>query len=258
MSKGKFEQKGRGRRRHRTFGSKSLALVLACVLLVGGIVGGTIAWLTANSNAVTNTFTESDIDITLSEKEPENKTAQMVPGWTIDKDPKVKVEDGSEDCWLFVKITESTNPDLDAYIAYAIADGWQIVESTDNGTPVTSIANADEIVIGRKVYKDDATKEFSILGAGEYTDPMGTTDVTADDFKITWTADQVCVKPSVTEAMMTAITGDGKAQPTLSFQAYAVQLFKTNSDGNKGTTTDEFTASEAWARAAAMSSTMNS
>lgn len=244
MSKGRYEHKGR--RRRRTFGSKSLALVLACVLLVGGVIGGTLAWLTADGGSVTNTFTESDIDITLSETKPEEKTAPMVPGWKIDKDPKVTVDADSEDCWLFVKITESTTPDLDTYISYAIADGWQIVTPTDvEGKPVTSIENADEIVIGRKVYKDDTTKAFNILGAGSYTDPMGD----EEDFTISWGDNQVCVKPSVTEQMMEAIS---TSKPTLSFQAYAVQLFKTNSDGNKTNTADEFTAAEAWARVPAV------
>lgn len=250
MSKGRYEHKGR--RRRRTFGSKSLALVLACVLLVGGVIGGTLAWLTADGGSVTNTFTESDIDIKLEETKPVDKTAPMVPGWTIEKDPKVTVEDGSEDCWLFVKITESTTPDLDAYISYAIADGWEIVEPTDtNGTLATISTLSDEIVIGRKVYKDDATKTFNILGAGEYTDPMDVDDTT-DDFKITWGDNQVCVKPSVTEQMMEAIS---TSKPTLSFQAYAVQLFKTNSNGDKTNTADEFTAAEAWARAADMTTT---
>lgn len=241
MRKGKYQK--------RFILSKTLALMLACVLLICGVVGGTVAWLTAQTPEVKNTFTESDIDITLEETKPENKTAPMVPGWKIDKDPKVTVESDSEDCWLFVKITESTNPDLDDYIAYEIADkydatsnpdGWQVVQAEDtNGVTV----------IGRKVYKDDDTKEFGILGASEYTDPMGTDSDTTDDFKITWSADQVCVKPSVTEQMMDKIADN---RPTLSFQAYAVQLFKTNSDGNRTNTTDEFAAAEAWARAADM------
>lgn len=249
MSKGKYTNK---EHHHRTFGSNSLALVLACVLLVGGVIGGTLAWLTTDGGSVTNTFTESDIHIKLEETKPVNKTAPMVPGWTIEKDPKVTVEDGSEDCWLFVKITKPTTPDLDAYISYAIAAGWEIVEPTDtNGTLATISTLSDEIVIGRKVYKDDATKTFNILGAGEYTDPMDVEDAT-DDFEITWGDNQVCVKPSVTEQMMEAIS---TSKPTLSFQAYAVQLFKTNSNGNKANTADEFTAAEAWARAADMNTT---
>ena len=219
MSKGKYEHKGR----HRgiKIGSKSFALVLTCVLLIGGVIGGTVAWLTADGGSVTNTFTESDIDITLSETKPVDKTAPMVPGWKIDKDPNVTVDADSEDCWLFVKITESTTPDLDAYISYAIAAGWEIVDPANtNGTLATISTLADGIVIGRKVYKDDTTKAFDILGAGEYDDPMDAGDPD-DDFKITLLANQVCLKPSVTEQMMEAIS---TTKPKLSFQAYSVQL----------------------------------
>ena len=133
---------------------KAMALVLALGLVVVGIVGGTMAWLTAEAKEVKNTFTDSDINIVLDESKHNddgtldaqtrvnsNSNYKMIPGHTIAKDPKVTVESGSEDCWLFVKITESTNPDLDAYICYAIADqyneatnpnGWQIVQSEND------------------------------------------------------------------------------------------------------------------------------
>ena len=211
----------------KILGIKSLLVVLVCVLIFGGAIGGTIAWLSGTSGPVVNTFTESNIDITLTETKPANKSAKMVPGWEIEKDPTVTVTDGSEDCWLFVEITESTSPSLDSYIAYAIANGWETVKAENNGVTV----------IGRRVYKTDSTKTFGILGAGEYTDNMGTAD-TGDDYVISWGANKVCVKPSVTESMMEAI---GTQKPTLSFKAYAVQLFKN--------ATTEFTQAEAWARA---------
>lgn len=94
--------------------------VLALVLVVAvASVGGTIAWLTANTDPVVNTFTVGDINITLGEITTNFK---MVPGNTIAKDPKVTVKAGSEDCWLFVKIDESTN--LKDFITYTVADGW--------------------------------------------------------------------------------------------------------------------------------------
>lgn len=230
MNKDRYEHEGRSSR--RTFGSKSLVLILTCVLLIGGAIGGTLAWLTDTSEEVVNTFTESNIEITLAETVPAGKTAKMIPGWTISKDPKVTVANGSEDCWLFVKITKSTSPDLDSYIAYKIAtEGWETVATS----------NANETVIGRRVKSSDAVKEFNILIAGEYTDNMGTPDDSSDDCKITWQDNQVCVKPSVTEGMMSAISTQ---QPTLSFKAYAVQL-KKNAD-------TEFEADEAWARADAL------
>ena len=57
MSKERFENAIQGNR--RTFGVKSLVLVLACVLLFGGAIGGTLAWLMDASEPVVNTFTDS-------------------------------------------------------------------------------------------------------------------------------------------------------------------------------------------------------
>lgn len=98
---------------------KALALVLALTLLVAGIVGGTLAWLTDRTAEVKNTFTVGDINIDLTETTADYK---MVPGNTIAKDPTVTVKANSEACWLFVKVTEST--DLKDFITYAIAEGW--------------------------------------------------------------------------------------------------------------------------------------
>lgn len=213
---------------------KLLALALTMVILISTATAGTLAWLTDKTQDVKNTFTVGNIDITLKEDTTDYK---MIPGFTIDKDPEVAVVDGSEDCWLFVKVKESIKADLDAYIAYAFADGWQpVVAENDNG----------EIVIGRKVLKTDTTKTFSILGAGTYTDPMGTADNTEDDVTIKWNVDQVGVKPSVTKQMMDALLAGSKAErPTLTFTAYATQLYKNN--------TTEFTAEEAWNQAKGLS-----
>ena len=237
MRKGKFESAPRPRRK----GSKAAALILAAGLLVGGVVGGTVAWLTAQSKQANNTFTPSNIKIELDETK---KDFKMIPGWTIDKDPKVTVVDDSEDCWLFVKIVESTTPDLDKYIAYATETGWEAVDGTaaDNDND----GDNDVIVIGRKVYKDDSTKTFSILGAGNYTLNNDTPD-TSDDVTVSWGVDEVGVKPEVTEEMMEALAEEN--QPTLTFTAYAVQLYKTNSDNDKSNTDDEFTITQAWAQA---------
>lgn len=98
---------------------KTLALVLALTLLVAGVVGGTLAWLTDQTAEVKNTFTVGDINIGLTETTADYK---MVPGNTIAKDPTVTVKANSEACWLFVKVTESEN--LDTFITYAIAEGW--------------------------------------------------------------------------------------------------------------------------------------
>lgn len=124
---------------------KTLALVLALTLLVAGVVGGTLAWLTDQTAEVKNTFTVGDINIGLTETTADYK---MVPGNTIAKDPTVTVKANSEACWLFVKVTESEN--LDTFITYAIAEGWTALPDV-NG------------VYYREVPASAADQTFSVL-----------------------------------------------------------------------------------------------
>lgn len=224
MSKGRYEHKGR--RRRRTFGSKSLALALACILLIGGVIGGTVAWLTAKTNEVTNVFTTSDINVKLEEAETDFK---MIPGWTIDKSPRVTVEKGSEDCWLFVEVTESTNLKLSDYIKYAVNTG---TESTTDGvthggwTQGTGENGVPTNVYYRKVTGVTADQVFAVLGSGTYGE-------------YSWANDEVLTLPEVTkETMANVTTGETGNQPKLSFTAYASQLMKNS--------TTEFTVAQAW------------
>lgn len=124
---------------------KTLALVLALTLLVAGVVGGTLAWLTDQTAEVKNTFTVGDINIGLTETTADYK---MVPGNTIAKDPTVTVKANSEACWLFVKVTEST--DLKDFITYAIAEGWAALPGVDG-------------VYYREVPASAADQTFSVL-----------------------------------------------------------------------------------------------
>ena len=209
MRKGKFESAPRPRRK----GSKAAALILAAGLLVGVVVGGTVAWLTAQSKQANNTFTPSNIKITLDETTGEDY--KMIPGWTIDKDPKVTVEKGSEDCWVFIKVVEKgatvngTTYSLRDFITYSIdSNNWAPLHDSDNdgiadnGIYYTKYEKRDDIDIAIKVLKDN----------------------------------QVMVKDTVTKEMMEALTGEN--YPTLTFTAYASQLYKSNNE--------MFTAEEAW------------
>lgn len=63
-----------------------------------------LAWLTAKADPVKNTFMFGDIDIALAESADAFK---MVPGASIQKDPIVTVIEGSEACWLFIKVDQS-------------------------------------------------------------------------------------------------------------------------------------------------------
>lgn len=169
---------------------KSLALVLALAMIVVCVVGGTLAWLTATTPEVKNTFTTSDVDITLTETTTNYK---MIPGYTIDKDPKVTVLAGSEDCYLFVKVEKSTN--FDTFMTYTIATGW----TRGDGTNIPSN------VYYREVAASTDNQEFGVLAN-----------------------DQVTVKDTVTKADMNALKVDGATQPTLTFTAYACQYNSSN------------------------------
>lgn len=130
---------------------KTLALVLALTLLVAGVVGGTLAWLTDQTDEVKNTFTVGDINIGLAETTTNYK---MVPGNTIAKDPTVTVKANSEACWLFVQVTESEN--LDTFITYAIAEGWTALPGVDG-------------VYYREVPASAADQTFSVLAGNAVT-----------------------------------------------------------------------------------------
>jgi hypothetical protein len=121
-------------------------IALSLALLVA--VGGSIAWLISETGEVVNTFSPTDVSITLKEKiyypntnsyseHPEENVTNsypLVPGTTYHKDPVVTVLGASNaiDCYLFVKITEFANPA--EYLEYDITvddegSGWYKLES---------------------------------------------------------------------------------------------------------------------------------
>ena len=101
---------------------RRIATIVSLVLIVCIAVGATLAWLTDVTESVENTFTVGKVDIDQTETKPTDKTAKMIPGSDIEKDPKITVKAGSEACYVYVKIEKTNNPDT--YLTYSIADGW--------------------------------------------------------------------------------------------------------------------------------------
>ena len=140
---------------------KKLTVSLAVLALVACMTAGaTLAWLTAKTSSVTNTFTYGDINIDLDETTGESY--KMVPGNKITKDPKVTVKANSEACWLFVKVEKSDN--FDDFMTYGIADGWTKLDGVDGVyyREVTSSTTDTEyyVLSGNLVtVKDSVTKE---------------------------------------------------------------------------------------------------
>lgn len=195
---------------------KSIALVLALVLVVGGAIGGTLAWLMDTTDTVTNTFTVGNIDIDLKEHDLVNgkltddevtseDTYKILPGTSQLKDPFVRVEKGSEACYVFVQVQEVNNtvPDSDPvekYITYSVDSAWNLLD-TANGIAVY-YQEQDALTA-----TDAQTATLNIL-ADKTVSYSG--DLSQDDINKLYTFDD--------NGNITATT-----QPQLIFKAFAVQ-----------------------------------
>lgn len=173
---------------NRTVSIKIAALIAAIVLVIGCTAGGTVAWLVSKPNAITNVFTVGNINATLTETKTEFK---IVPGVVIAKDPVATVTANSEDCYLFVKLTEENWPTFTEAteagsttrkVEYKIADGWTKLE--------------DGVYYREVLKKDTENRAFHVLQD-----------------------DQVTVSSTLTKKEANAITGT----PKLTVAVYAVQ-----------------------------------
>lgn len=209
MQKGKFQSKTT---RHIRGSARSISLILAVMLLIGCVVGGTVAWLVDETEAVVNTFTYGDINITLEETDtdldgdnnPNTNQYEMIPGSKLTKDPVITVKQGSESSYVFVKLEKSEN--FDDFLTYEIADGWTELSNENDTAVYYTEVTAEQC--------KDADVQFGVLKDN-----------------------QVTVRGEVTKEQLNELdkAGAEAAYPTLTITAYAVQ--KENIA----------TAAEAWA-----------
>lgn len=179
------------KRKKKGVSTKVFLSLLALVLVAGCAVGGTIAWLTATTEPVVNTFTYGKIKIDLAETT--GTEYKIIPGVNISKDPKVTVKADSEACWLFVKVAEEGTFVTDK-VTYSIANGWTKGDGTDIPTNVYY----------RSVSASDGNQDIYVL-AGDETYHNGV----------------VTVSEGLTKAEVNSVTEEN--QPKLIFTAYAVQ-----------------------------------
>ena len=172
---------------------KVLAMMLAVLMIVTATVAGTVAWLTTSTQEVKNTFSPTDIAITLTETFNADTNGdgtkdawvnEMVPGAEYDKDPVVAVDDTKTDVdvYLFVKFVEENVDHVTYTSTLTEANGWKLVDGTTN-------------VWWREVKVSDTEKSWNLLDGNKITVK---TDVTKDN---------------MTTASMAKLT----------YQAYAIQ-----------------------------------
>lgn len=161
---------------------KGLALILAATLLIVCAVSGTMAWLTAESDTVSNTFTVGNITVTLTETT--GREYQMVPGCTIEKNPEVTASATSEDCYLFVKLVKSAN--FDSFLTYEMAAGWTLVPGETNvyyrTVMTTDAARAFEVLKDNKVTVKDTVTKADMSGLATGVKPTLTVTAYASQF----------------------------------------------------------------------------
>lgn len=196
---------------------KILTLVAAIALALACTAGATLAWLTDTTPEVKNVFTTADIGVTLTETfntdtDNDNKNdawkAQLIPGYTYSKNPKVTVKANSVDCYLFVKFEETSDPST--YLTYTstltTANGW--TQGTGGGEGGNGVPTN---VWFREVTSSTSDQSWELLKDN-----------------------QVKISESLTkDSMPTA-----ENAPKLTYTAYASQLYKSSET--------KFSAVEAW------------
>ena len=134
---------------------KRIAILIVLALVYGLAIGGTIAYLTATSDPVTNTFTVGAIEIELHEHDDGTSTGgvveeregiKVIPGATVAKDPFVTVVGGSEKCYVYVKVVNELAVDGENVSELTPGEGWSVVATSDDDGVVTTLYVYDEIV----------------------------------------------------------------------------------------------------------------
>lgn len=177
---------------NRTVSIKIAALIAAIVLVIGCTAGGTVAWLVSKPAAIVNVFTVGNINAELAETEKEFK---IVPGVDIAKDPVATVKANSEDCYLFVQLTEKNWPaftetdNTTRKVKYEIADGWTKLkdgvyycEVTKKDTDQTfQVLKGNKVTVSRTLTKENAdaiadTPKLTVAVYAVQKEGMGSVD----------------------------------------------------------------------------------
>lgn len=165
---------------NRTVSIKIAALIAAIVLVIGCTAGGTVAWLVSKPAPIVNVFTVGNINAELTETAKEFK---IVPGVNITKNPVATVTANSEDCYLFVQLTEenwpafteATEAGSTRKVEYKIADGWTKLEDGVYYREVAKNGKADQAF---DVLQDNQVTVSSTLTKKEANAITGTPKLT--------------------------------------------------------------------------------
>ena len=137
---------------------KLLVAALALTLVLCIAMGVTLAWLTAETDTIVNTFVIGNIGLTLTETGATEQngvlgqTYNIAPGAEIDKDPMLTVAANSEACYVFFKVVEGNN----------IFDGDQKIVDYDEAAGWTAL-DGEAGVFYREVATSAEAQEFGLF-----------------------------------------------------------------------------------------------
>ena len=152
---------------------KVVVLLLAVVLLIGCVAGGTLAYLMAKSSTVNNTFVAGEIG-TLTLSETTGNSYIVTPGVDITKDPTVTFNGNNVAAYVFLKVeaTGWTVSGSDTTYTYSIGtnqemnwvlDGWTKLEDgvyykevgANAGEQSWSVIKDSKITVSSEITKAD-------------------------------------------------------------------------------------------------------
>jgi len=165
--------------------NKKLVMTLGAAALIGAIgIGSTFAYLTAETEEVTNTFTIGDIGLELAESEVErdedgvyvdadgdevwdasgNAYYDIVAGETVYKDPTATVKAGSVDCYLFITVAYTDQVEIEVDEAL-----WTPVSYiAEDGDPVCYVTYVYNAIVEQR----DEDQNFTLFDSVTFSDEL--------------------------------------------------------------------------------------
>ena len=192
--------------------TRILLTAVAALLLVAMTVGGTLAWLQDTSDTVKNTFTPSNIDVSIKEDgatdndgdKVHEQSFQFVPSVHLDKEPVVSAS-ADVPYFVFVEVVIENWPNLGTD-----TDGRNLIEYTlntiDNGGVWSVLTDnttngSGTVVLYQELEANEALTNSPVLQAAY-----------GDD-------EEIYVSRELTKEDMAKIT----SYPTMTFTSYAMQ-----------------------------------
>lgn len=172
---------------------KKLTMIAALALAVCIGIGGTLAYLTSETNKVTNTFTVGNVAAELYETDNTksdgsttttgNTYSNVAPGATVDKDPTIKITSATGKNFVYIGVY---NPNGDN-VTYSVNTGWdQVGTYTKEGKTYTvygyQTAKAlnetatlfDEITFSEDLENSETLQDMVLIGFAVQEDGFAT------------------------------------------------------------------------------------